>query len=287
MGGILMNRYKKYSDALEAEARAEQNKPVQNKSVTETEASIAAIWKEQEDIRKRDEELEREYREAKARAKKLKIKVNQRKAIDTKDEVVSVVGERGYHFLRRTKTFLKTLPRRISARLSTFYLKRSKKQLAGLMVLSATLFGIVTWQGLMPTEQKNDTPEVTAVNGAVTEEPTFSLVYPAGKSRESLENVTRKSPGGDVIHTFKDTLNNTGIEVTMQEKPESFDLEKLAEDNYLANRIQVDSNIIYHGQDDTTGAQFLVTTKNNVLIFIRADQPLADDAWAGYYLSLQ
>lgn len=280
-----MNRYKKYSDALEAEAKAEQHKPIQSKSTSETEANIAAIWKEQDDIRKRDEALEREYREAKAKAKKLKIKVSQRKAIDTKDEVVSIVGERGYHFLKHAWKFTKSLPKKVKVRLNAFYLKRSKKQLAGLMAFSVLLLGIVVWQG--PLSSSDNTPEVTAVSGATSEKPSFALLYPTGKTQESLKNITRKSPGGDIIHSYIDTINGTGVEVTMQEKPKNLDIEKLAADTYRSGRIQIDENIIYHGLDDETGAQFLVTTKNNVLIFIKAEQPLTDDTWAGYYLSLQ
>lgn len=290
-----MNRYKKFSDALETEAKAELNKPIQRKSVPETESNIAAIWKEQDDIRKRDEALDREYQAARERAKKLKIKVSQRKAIDTKDEVVSIVGERGYRFIRRSKKYTRTLPKKMQTRLSSFYLKRSKKQLVGLMAFSVLLLGVVLWQGPLTGEIDPTDSKVTEVDGANNDAPTFPLLYSAEKSQGSIGTIKRVSPPEAPQPTFAyiDYIDGIRIIVSQQEATETFKdepataLEKISKDLQATSVIQVDENKIYHGLDEKLGVQSLVAYKNGRIVLIRADSKVSDDSWAGYYLSLK
>jgi hypothetical protein len=132
-----------------------------------------------------------------------------------------------------------------------------------------------------------------AQDGRIDTLPEFNLLYPGNKDASSLVNVTRKSPDGTVIHTYKDTLESIEIEVTQQALPESFkssidtELEKLAKSFQATSIIQIDDSKIYHGLNDKTGVQSLILVKNDLLIFINSSKKLSDDVWAGYVLGLR
>jgi hypothetical protein len=104
--------------------------------------------------------------------------------------------------------------------------------------------------------------------------------------------VTRRTPTGVLLHTYRDSLEGTEIEVTQQELPESFktspstELEKMAKSFQATDVIQIDQSTIFHGLDEKTRVQSLFTIKANVLISIRSAIKLSDDIWAAYFLSL-
>ncbi len=128
-------------------------------------------------------------------------------------------------------------------------------------------------------------------DGATDEKPVFSILYPSGK--QNLEAVTRKTPSGELIHTYRDTIDSVEIEVTEQALPSSFkdtqasELEKMAKNFQATNVIQIDEMKVFHGLNEKTQVQSLFTIKNQVLISIRSSAKLSDDTWAGYILGLQ
>lgn len=88
-----------------------------------------------------------------------------------------------------------------------------------------------------------------------------------------------------------DELKKVRIRVSQQQLPENFknnpaELEKMAKDFY-ANRI-LDSDIgtVYIGQS-IDGPQSLVFQKDDLLVLIASDQPIADSAWQEYLPELK
>jgi hypothetical protein len=121
----------------------------------------------------------------------------------------------------------------------------------------------------------------------------FEPLFPEGVDRSSLKTVVRKSPSGSVIFTVQQFDGNNEIQITEQEMPENFlgqeatEIEKMAKELQAVSVIQIDENKIYHGLSENTGVQTLITSKNELLIFIRSNVPQSDDYWMSYYLSLK
>lgn len=171
--------------------------------------------------------------------------------------------------------------------------KRRRVAIAG----SALAVSFFLVKSLVSSDTSKDTPGVlsagteTTQDGRTEEQPTFKVLYPSDKA--DLEAVTRKSPSGVLLHTYRDSIDGVEIEVTQQELPASFkdspvtELEKVAKNFQAVNVIQIDESLVYHGLDEKTGVQSLFAVKSDTLISIRSSQKLSDDKWAGYILSLK
>jgi hypothetical protein len=190
------------------------------------------------------------------------------------------------------------LPKNLWANLTKLKFKVTKNPkvyglIAGIIALFLPLF-LVLGQG-----NRSDVPKSLGVSseqstgtndGKTDEKPAFSILYPQGK--KDLLEVTRRTPTGVLLHTYRDSLEGTEIEVTQQELPESFktspstELEKMAKSFQATDVIQIDQSTIFHGLDEKTRVQSLFTIKANVLISIRSAIKLSDDIWAAYFLSL-
>jgi hypothetical protein len=120
----------------------------------------------------------------------------------------------------------------------------------------------------------------------------YNILYPAGKEAASLQSVTRKAPDGNVIHTYKDSINGVEFELTQQELPDKFrtdqesQLLEVATSFQATKVIQIDDKKIYTGVNDKTGIQSVFTIKDDKFISIKALQALSDDDLVGYITSL-
>lgn len=143
-------------------------------------------------------------------------------------------------------------------------------------------------------KDNNGTLGAQVSSGELPEEkPSFSILYPPGKSAEDTKTA-RVSPNGSApAYAYTDTLENISLKITQQELPERLqkdadvELEKIAKDFQATSVIQVDENKIYHGYNEKTHVQSLIFIKNKRLVFIAASEKLSDDSWAAYFLSLQ
>lgn len=194
----------------------------------------------------------------------------------------------------KKKTTIQKLEKGVIYRLR---LNKKSSMLIGLVIIFLAGFTLV-----IGDKNKGDSPKslgATSVSsidnsasddGKTDEKPTFNILYPADK--KDLVAVTRKTPNGQLLHTYKDTLEGIEVEVTQQELPESFksapnvELEKIAKNFQATDIIQIDEAFVYHGLDEKTRVQSLFTIKNNTLISIRSAEKLLDDTWAAYILSL-
>lgn len=126
--------------------------------------------------------------------------------------------------------------------------------------------------------------------GQSTDDPSFSIVTPGGKKFEGIERTT---PSNTQVFSYKDTIDSVGVEVTQQPMPESFSsdrdnkLQQLANSYYMGSIIQIDDNKIYHGLSEKTGTQSVVLIKGDVLIFMRIDKKVSDDALMEYIVALK
>ncbi len=180
--------------------------------------------------------------------------------------------------------------------------KSSKKQKTYALIAMCLLSGLLLVTTRTSTGSKESTTaslgaSTSTSNGSLQddgrteEKPDFEIVYPAEKS--NLNAVTRRAPSGDLIHTFKDEVDDVPIEVTEQEMPIAFEgnqaekLKELATNFQASSVIQIDSLMVYHGLNEKTGVQSLFFIKEDVLFSIRAERKVVDDSWTGYILSLQ
>lgn len=239
---------------------------------------IGRVWHEQKKLTEERWKLGPEDKSIFEDAKKKLIRV----VLKTKKRVhhrVSFKGAKNLVLLIKTK--IKSKPKTYSA--------------IGLAVIA--LLPIFLTMG---SSKRTDEPKSLGVaveasagsnDGKTDEKPSFSILHPNGK--EELLEVTRKTPTGVLLHTYRDTVEGAEVEVTQQELPESFkssptaELEKMAKNFQATDIIQIDEAFVYHGLDEKTRVQSLFTIKNNVLISIRSNVKLSDDTWAGYILSLQ
>ncbi|HMT56356.1 MAG TPA: hypothetical protein PKD20_05800, partial [Candidatus Saccharibacteria bacterium] len=58
-------------------------------------------------------------------------------------------------------------------------------------------------------------------DGRTDEAPDFTPLKPLGREG-AVQSVTRKTPSGEIIFTFKDVIDEIGIEVTQQKIPQNF-----------------------------------------------------------------
>jgi hypothetical protein len=139
------------------------------------------------------------------------------------------------------------------------------------------------------SQQNQENPD----NAVPDDNLDFDELTPNGvKLTELASYKVRKTPADDVILSFQDQRDSLVIEVTEQKIPDSFrgkvaeQTEKIAKDLQATDIIQIDDIRIYHGVSEKTGVQSLVTTKKDLLIFMRSDVKQSDEFWAAYYLSL-
>jgi hypothetical protein len=128
-------------------------------------------------------------------------------------------------------------------------------------------------------------------DGRTDEELNFDVLSPS--EEPGLQSVKRKSPSGDLLFTFKDSIDGINIEVTQQKLPPNFEvapaveLEKIATNFQATNVIRIDDSVAFHGINEKTGIQRLFTIKQGILISIVASAKVPDDSWVGYLLKLQ
>lgn len=132
----------------------------------------------------------------------------------------------------------------------------------------------------------------------VLDDPGFDPVFPVGMTADDFERkMTKKSPSGDPIFDYEDSLNGVPIQVTQQMLPEplsaspSTGLEEIAGTYQLSTlTVTPDKEYrIFYGISGRDGVQSLVTLieEQNILVFIRSPQPLAESLWHEYINSLE
>jgi hypothetical protein len=128
----------------------------------------------------------------------------------------------------------------------------------------------------------------SAASQKANEKPDFHAVLPTGKSITDLGGWKRISPpGNDPVFAYADNLRNVRIAVSQQPLPASFrsnvdaNVSKLAKDYAATKKVSSGSTNIYIGTS-YQGPQSVIFSKNDLLILIKSDQKIEDNAWAWY-----
>lgn len=184
--------------------------------------------------------------------------------------------------------------------------RRLRRRLATIAI--AIAIGLVVWwqwPAISSMFQKNgnangastDISRVQQSSSTVAEScdgntPDFDILTPDGASADSLGGCVASPPDNDDPYfVFLDTIQGINIQVTEQILPQEFATDtdtKLAElaENY--NRtITADGNITVRLGASSNGDQFLIFSKSNLLIIIKAAGTLNDGQWITYIDSLK
>ena len=127
---------------------------------------------------------------------------------------------------------------------------------------------------------------------APIDQPAYQTILPKGKSISDLGGWKRISPAtSSPVFAYTDTLSGVSISVSEQPLPDSFKTDtakqvaSLASSYSATDSVDASGTKVYIGTN-TKGPQSVILTKNNLLILIKSEAKIADNAWAGYISQL-
>jgi hypothetical protein len=122
--------------------------------------------------------------------------------------------------------------------------------------------------------------------------PEYPTLVPAGKTIEALGGWTRVSPRErNPVFAYNDTIDGKSVNVSQQPVPEELkgDIDEqiadIALDFRATEKFTAADTTIYIGVS-SNGPQFIIFTKDDLLILMRSGVPIAIEAWAAYINSL-
>jgi hypothetical protein len=120
----------------------------------------------------------------------------------------------------------------------------------------------------------------------------YQTVLPQGKSITKLGGWKRVSPpDSDPVFAYIDAINGIAISVSQQPLPQSFkddvdnQVAELAKKFAATTKIDADGTTVYLGTS-AKGLQSVIFTKNGLLILIKSQNKIDNNAWAQYAASL-
>lgn len=164
---------------------------------------------------------------------------------------------------------------------------RSKKALI-IIALSLLTLGIISVTiGAVAT--KNASLESKSSTSSA---PDFDPILPQGKTIEQLGGWQRLTPPNNApYYVFTDSVNSTQITVSQQVLPESFksntaqSIQDLAKNYSATEELSVDNGKVYIGTS-TKGPQSVIFTMNGLLVLIKSQGTIKNEAWVAYIASL-
>ena len=173
--------------------------------------------------------------------------------------------------------------------------KPSKKTLliSGVILVFAGV-GVTAWQFFAPNEYKLPIFGKEAVSpdkaSLPKETPAYTTLTPDGAS---VEDWTRISPESSApAYSYADTVEDTRIIVTQQQLPngvrpgDDAELARIAA-SFSATDKHTDGDVVFYLGSAGGSTQHLITSKDGLLILIRAEQSIGDEAWSRYLYSLK
>lgn len=125
-----------------------------------------------------------------------------------------------------------------------------------------------------------------------TSSPTYDVVLPVRRTAEDLGGWRRTSPAdSEPVYAYSDEIDDTGIIVSQQPIPDQHKgnvadwVEKVAKGFSATTVIEAGGTDVYIGRS-ARGPQSLIFTKNNVLILIKSQKTISQEAWVQYINSL-
>ena len=160
----------------------------------------------------------------------------------------------------------------------------SRKILLIAAIITAVVALFVTIAVITDQTKKADTDVIT--------NPGYETILPTGKTITQLGGWERISPPErDPVFAYTDTINDVSINVSQQPLPELFKTDttgkvaELAKSYNATKKINADTTTVYIGTS-AQGPQSVIFTKNDLLVLIKSQENINDDAWVNYIKSL-
>lgn len=247
-----------------------------------SDKGIFGIWEDQRRMQLEEDRIAKELAETKRKAKELSRTLRNHRYGEIREESLNKINQyrdKTISQIRKMKEIVKGFA-------------SSKKYLS----IGAAVFVLLIGASIAIGTRKSDTQSTlgdSTENSSTAadlpeESPSFSILTPAGKSEEQL-SIRRTNPSNSASsYTFIDNLQGSDVpfQVTQQEIPANFNLEKTATDFQATSIIQIDDNRVYHGLSDKTKVQSLIFIKEGKLVLISSPQKFSDEQWAGYISGL-
>lgn len=182
--------------------------------------------------------------------------------------------------------------------LGGLFLRFRRAKLRYKLVILATLaaiIGLAVWPRVNTKTYENTESEKSTIETRPTLQkgtPSYKTLLPTGKTAEQLGGWTRVSPPDrNPVYAYTDKIENIDIIVSQQPIPDDFkkDASKIKQfaQTYSAGHEITDGDTrIYSGVAED-GPESIIFSKNNLLIFIKADRALAESELISYIRSLQ
>lgn len=290
------------------------------KKTAKKQKDIDEVWEEQIRLKEEAERLEMEYRVAKKMAKELKQKMKEQEPLaygdpafsdllspDTKDfldkikPIFSRTKDAGKDTLQGVKRTAKKSKVVAKIAANKTVKERSKKKFL-LAVPVVAVIGLVAVVVINKKDTASKTPgteaevqsaSTTKENILLNQTPEFPILLPADKTAEQLGGIARVSPTNAApAYTIIDAVDDTKVRITQQQLPSSFkdntaqELEKTAKGFNATRLLQVDNVGVYIGKSEK-GPQTLIFIKEDLLVFLTAEQEKDDIAWVQYISRLK
>lgn len=165
--------------------------------------------------------------------------------------------------------------------------QRSSTRAACLLV-GIVLVGGVVYFSVMGHGSHQNTPPPTTLKKL-----DYQTLTPYGKPTEQLGGWHRVSPPkATPVYAYTDTIDSVSITVSQQPLPDKFiegtdaELAELAKNFNATNEIKANGVKVYVGTS-SKGPQSALFIKSGLLILIKSQSKINDDAWARYAESLR
>ncbi|MCA9333340.1 hypothetical protein KDA00_05720 [Candidatus Saccharibacteria bacterium] len=307
-------KVKTTSTKTKLRTRRERKEAAKQQEKSQSE-DILEVWNKQQEIKKESEKLELEYELAKKMAKELKMKLKEQQASDqdgVDESFEDLLSPRTKSLSKKLKPYVsktKGNTKNIlhSAKLTAKrYLKlgrlalkdiRSSRRKSVVAMVTLVIFmvgsvGIIKFLTQTKVSVK-DVQGASDKNQIQTKvKPDFATLRPANKDVNiDLGGYAKVSPTGAAsAYAYVDEIRSIEIKVTQQQLPDNFkknpgELENLAKSYNATKLLQIDETNVYLGKKEK-GPQTAVFAKDDMLVFIVADQELNDVDWVQYITNL-
>jgi hypothetical protein len=247
-----------------------------NKPFESSKPDLFSIWDDQKRMDAEEKKMAQELAETKRKAKELQKTLRKHQFGEAKIKLGSkskVVANKSKSHFTKTKSWILSNKKKSSA-------------LAFLILVPVMLFTLSSNNN--QTDTLGDSVNVSSQE-LPKEKPNFDLLYPNGASDGSYEVVRNSPEGSDPSYVYVDSFSvaDEKFQISQQEVPDNFDLEKVANDFQATNIIQIDDSKVYHGYSEKAAVQSLIFVKDGKLVLISSPKKFPDDQWANYIISMK
>lgn len=167
--------------------------------------------------------------------------------------------------------------------------KLSKKKLAIAASLAVLLIASAAMWWFFAKSESSSVFGTTSEK--VAEKPKFKTVQPSSDDGKPKELQRVSPPESDPVFAYADTIDSVSIIVSQQPLPKDFkghvddSVAKVAKEFEATTKLSADDTTVWLGTS-AKGPQSVVLTKNNLLILIKSQKKISDQAWTNYVKAL-